>query len=90
MKLRSDLLLRCVSNEYIIVDPSQEMIDMSKVYMLNDTAAFIWKELDGSSFTLDTIVQLLLENYEVAENVALEDAKQLIDNFDSQGLIVHD
>ncbi len=87
MKLRTDLQLRKLGNDYIIIDPGQEMIDMSKVFTLNETAAFLWEELQGEEFTEETVSDILLENYEVNEDVAVKDAKKLIQTFIKGGLI---
>ena len=87
MKLRTDLQLRKLGNDYIIIDPGQEMIDMSKVFTLNETAAFLWEELQGKEFTEETVSQILLENYDVQEEIALNDAKKLIQTFVKGGLI---
>lgn len=88
MKLRSDISLRKVGNEYIIVEPSQGMVDLSKVFTLNETAAFLWGELKGKEFTDSDIVQLLLDNYEVEEAQAKTDASTLLQTFREQGLLV--
>lgn len=87
MKLRTDLQLRKLGNDYIIIDPGQEMIDMSKVFTLNETAAFLWEELQGKEFTEETVSDILLENYEVNVDVAVKDAKKLIQTFIKGGLI---
>lgn len=88
MKLRSDISLRKVGNEYIIVEPSQGMVDLSKVFTLNETAAFLWEELKGKEFTDSDLVQLLLNNYEVEEGQAKTDASILLHTFREQGLLV--
>ena len=88
MKLRSDISLRKVGNEYIIVEPSQGMVDLSKVFTLNETAAFLWNELKGQEFMDDDLVQLLLDNYEVDETQAQADASTLLQTFREQGLLV--
>lgn len=88
MKLRNDLTLRQLGDEYIIVDPSQDMVDMSKVFTLNESAAFIWNELQGLDFTVEDVVTLLLETYEVPIDIATTDAEKLLQNFEKQGLIL--
>ncbi len=87
MKLRNDLQLRKLGNDFIIIDPGQDMIDMSKVFTLNETAAFLWEELQGKEFPEETVSQILLENYDVQEEIALNDAKKLIQTFVKGGLI---
>lgn len=88
MKLRSDLTIRQLGDESIIVDPSQDMVDMTKVFTLNETAAFLWNQLQGQDFSVDNIVTILLENYDVTDKVARQDAQVMIDSFTKQGLLV--
>ena len=87
MKLRSDLMLRRLGHECIIVEPGQDTVDMSKVFTFNDTAVFIWERLQGREFTLETVVEMLLENYEVEEDVAKRDALALLQTFKEYGLL---
>ncbi|MDR6733867.1 PqqD family protein [Sphingobacterium sp. 2149] len=87
MKLRSDLILRTIGSDHLIVDPSQDMVDLSTVYTLNSSAAWLWEELKGKDFDTDTIVDLLLENYEVSKDQAASDAAVLLQDFQKQGLL---
>lgn len=88
MRLRSDLILRRLGHESIIVEPGQDMVDMSKVFTFNDTAVFIWERLQGREFTLETVVEMLLENYEVEEDIARRDALALLQTFKEHGLLM--
>ncbi|MGO3807851.1 MAG: PqqD family protein [Sphingobacterium sp.] len=87
MKLRSDITLRKVGNEYIIVEPAQGMVDLSKVFTLNETAAFLWEQLKDHDFSQSDVVQQLLDNYQVEEGQAQVDAAALIEHFREQGLL---
>jgi hypothetical protein len=87
MRLREDFQLRKLGDDFIIIDPGQEMVDMSKVFTLNETAAFLWEELLHKEFNESNIVELLIENYEVDENTAQADALKLISEFKKGGLI---
>lgn len=87
MKLRTDLILRTIGSDHLIVDPSQDMVDLSTVYTLNSSAAWLWEELKGKDFDTDTIVQLLVENYEVSKEQAQSDAAILLEDFQKQGLL---
>jgi len=87
MKLREDLTLRKIGNDYMIVDPGQDMVDMSKVYTLNETAAWLWGQLVGKDFNAETIVELLLEYYDVDKETASTDAQNLIEVFTKQGVL---
>lgn len=87
MKLRSDLVLRTIGSDHLIVDPSQDRIDLSTVYTLNSTAAWLWEELKGREFDHTTIVELLCDNYEVDQEQAQSDAEVLLADFERQGLL---
>lgn len=87
MKLRTDLVLRTIGSDHMIVDPSQDMVDLSTVYTLNDSAAWLWEQLKGIEFSSATVVDLLCENYDVTEAQAKTDAEILIQDFEKQGLL---
>lgn len=87
MKLRSDLVLRTIGSDHLIVDPSQDMVDLSTVYTLNSTAAWLWDELKEKEFDLASVVNLLCEHYEVRADQAESDAKMLLQDFEKQGLL---
>lgn len=87
MELRDDLVLRHVGEDYMIVDPSQDMVDMSTVFNLNDSAAWLWKELEGREFTKATMVDLLTQRYDVTAEQAEADVSKLIEIFEKHKLL---
>lgn len=87
MKLRDDLVLRHVGEDYMIVDPSQDMVDMSTVFNLNDSAAWLWKELEGREFTKVMMIDLLMERYEVDKEQAEVDVDKLVEIFEKYKLL---
>ena len=64
MRLNSNLILRQVGGEYMIVNPFSETMDMAQVYSLNETAAWLWKQLENKEFTVDEAGALLCNEYE--------------------------
>ncbi|MDM1295965.1 PqqD family protein [Sphingobacterium sp. N143] len=87
MKLRADLVLRTIGSDHLIVDPSQDMVDLSTVYTLNSSAAWLWEQLKDKEFDLGTVVELLCENYDVSGEQAQSDAEILLQDFEKQGLL---
>jgi len=87
MKLRQDLVLRKVGDDYIMVDPSQGMVDLSKVHTLNETAAWLWEQLIDKEINVGSIADLLCERYEVSQEKAADDAEALIQEFEKAGLL---
>lgn len=87
MRLREDLVLRHIGGDRVIVDPGQDMVDMSKVFTLNETAAWLWQELAGTDFELENVVNMLAERYDVSREVAQNDARQLLAIFREHQLV---
>lgn len=87
MRLKKELVLRQIGNDFIIVEPEQDQVDLSKVYTLNETAAWLWQQLRDRDFTQEVMVDLLLSEYDVSVGRANEDAVQLIEIFKKQGLL---
>ncbi len=87
MRLRSDLTLRKIGEEYMIVEPTKGMVDLSKVYSLNKTAAFLWNELQGREFSEGDVAEILIEEYGLSPRSAFIDGSKLIDKFKSENLV---
>ena len=62
-------------------------INMSSLISMNDTAAFLWKNVQGKDFTVEDLTKLLLDEYEVEESVAAKDCQNLIDEWKKLNLL---
>ncbi|MBP5374782.1 MAG: PqqD family protein [Bacteroidaceae bacterium] len=87
MKIKQGFELRNVCGENIIIAHGVENIDFTKVITLNESAAYIWKQVVGKDFNEQDIVQLLLDEYEVEASQAKEDVKQLLASWMEAGFI---
>lgn len=86
MKLNEALVLRQVGGEYMIVNPFTDTVDMTQVYSLNDTAAWLWQQLEGKDFTVQEVADLLCSEYEVDKETALADAEELCTQWKESGM----
>ncbi len=87
MKIKQGFELRNVCGENIIIAHGVENIDFTKVITLNESAAYIWKQVVGKDFNEQDMVQLLLDEYEVEASQAKEDVKQLLASWMEAGFI---
>ncbi|WP_028900071.1 PqqD family protein [Prevotella sp. HJM029] len=78
MRTKKDFNLRNVCGENIIVAEGEENIDFSDIISMNETSAYLWKQVQGKEFTPELLVELLMQEYDVAEGEALRDVEQLI------------
>lgn len=88
MKTRSDLHLRQLGSQFMIVDAASQQDAPTAVHTLNSTAADIWKFAEQNpGFSVDDITRFLTETYDVDAATALADASSLISQWTSQNLI---
>lgn len=86
MKLNNNLVLREVGGEYMIVNPFSDTVDMTQVYSLNESAAWLWQQMEGKEFTLADLVATLCEEYEIDEETATADLTELTQQWLAAGL----
>lgn len=87
MKIKDGFTLRTMLGENIVVGEGLSQVNFNKLITLNETAAFLWKEVQGKTFGKEDLVKLLLDNYEVEEERAAADVDKLIDTWIKEGLI---
>ena len=88
MKAKKGFNLRNVCGEQIIVAEGKENIDFSNIISMNESSAYLWKEIQQrDSFTPEDLAQLLLDQYEVDEDTALTDAKTLAEQWIKAGIV---
>lgn len=88
MKLNKDLILREVGGEYMIVNPFTDTVDMTQVYSLNETAAWLWKQMEDKEFTVTDLVAVLREEYEVDKQTATTDLTELCQQWLEAGIAI--
>lgn len=78
MRINDRMKVRDMMGEHIIIMQSTDNVDMTRVMALNETALFLFNELQGRDFEADDAVRLLTDNYEVADDVARRDVEKIL------------
>ena len=76
MKIKEGFILRSICGEYIVVGEGLAQVNFNKMLSLNESAAYLWKEVEGKEFTKEDLVKLLLDRYEVSEEQAAADVEK--------------
>ena len=87
MRTKKGFKLRTVCGENIIVGEGIENIDFSRIISLNESAAYLWNNVQDREFDASTLTELLQAEYEVDEETARRDAQALIEKWVSAGII---
>ncbi|MEZ7867198.1 MAG: PqqD family protein [Paludibacteraceae bacterium] len=78
-KLKSRFVARKVGNEVVVVPLVNNVAQMERLYTLNETAGFLWENLNETA-TVESLKTALLENFDVEDSVAEQDIQNFLEN----------
>ena len=86
MKIKKGFVLREMCGENIVTAEGLEHINFNKLISLNSTAAFLWNKVAEQEFTVDTMAQLLVDEYGIDMELATKDAGNLAESWIKAGI----
>lgn len=86
MKVKSDFVMHTVGGENIVVPVNERTKEFHGMIRLNCTGAFLWAKMNGD-FTIDELVQLLLEEYDVDIETAKKAVNEFVDKLVKENII---
>lgn len=86
MKLIEGFRLRDVMGQATVIGEGVGQVNFNKLVTLNESAAFLWKSVEGKEFTVDTLATLLKDNYGIDEELAALDAAAVASKWIEIGL----
>ena len=87
MRIIDGFKLREVCGESIVVPEGRALVNFNKMISLNETAAYLWKNVEGKDFDADTLKQFLLDAYDVDEERASRDAAAIAEKWVENGIV---
>lgn len=88
MKIKKGYTLRSLGKEFIlIVEGLEAEVDFSRMISLNESAAFLWKEVVDKDFDAEMMTSLLVDNYDINRETAQNDVTALLKSWSDAGII---
>jgi len=81
-KRREGIAAQVADGEAVLLD-----IESGEYFSLNPVGSRIWELCDGTRSTAE-IVSVICEEFDVAEDVATADAREILDELEQQKLVV--
>ena len=81
------MVTRKTGNEYVLVPVTNNIADMTSVYTLNETGAFIWELIDGKK-NVEELIKAVIDKYDIDRETATTDVFTFIDNM-SKYLVIN-
>lgn len=88
MRTKKGFRLRELGGDYILIGESVELVNFNKMITFNEVAAYLWKNVEGKDFDVNTLTDLLLSEYDVIEDIARQDAQATIEDWTEIGLLI--
>lgn len=88
MRLDTSLKLRRIGRHHMIVKAGDGRMDLTDVFTLNDTAAWLWNRIGTDSFTPETLAAWLCGEYDVDPGTALRDVESMLEEWRRYGLLL--
>ena len=77
MKIVEGFRLREVIGQAVVVGEGVNQVDFNKLITLNESAAYLWKSVEGKEFDAAMLAQLLIEKYGIDQELATKDAEAI-------------
>lgn len=87
MKFKEGYKVRNIAGESVVIMQGKLGADMTRVIALNNTSLLLWEKLQGVDFTEETVRDILLENFDVAEDIATRDAEAWVEKLRECNLV---
>lgn len=87
MRLKDGFVLREVCGETVIIGEGGQAVDFGRLLVLNDTAAWLWREACRmGEFTIDSLTDSLCKEYDVPADVARADVGAMVEELKTLGV----
>ena len=87
MKTIEGYELRSIGSQNLLVGVGADVAHSGVLRKMNESAAYLWKSVEGKDFTDDMLVDLLLAEYDVSREDATEAVKDLIKDWKAENII---
>ena len=78
-------MLKNIGNEYMIIPTSNNNVNFSKIFNINETGAFIFNSLkEGKS--KDEILELMAKEYNASKEILSKDIDEFINELKKRGI----
>ncbi len=87
MRIKDGFTLREIVGQHVVIGEGLSQVNFNKMIHMNDSAAYLWKSVEGKEFSVKDLTDLLLERYDVTEEKASADAAALAAKWIEAGIV---
>lgn len=87
MKFIEGFVLREIVGQSIVCGEGIKQFNFNKLLSLNESAAWLWKQLESKTFTTEDVAKLLEDEYQISAETAAADAESIVKQWVDAGVI---
>ena len=87
MKISKNYKIREIAGETIVVNQGTANVNMTRIISLNQTAKFLYEQLQDKEFELEDAAQLLVDAFGITKEVAMKDVAVWVDSLKKCGIV---
>lgn len=89
MQLRDNFTIKEIVGDYIVVPTGENYLDFGAVISINESGAFLWKQLQDNK-SIDELSSALAEEYGIEADVAKADVEEFVALLKEHNLIINE
>lgn len=89
MKLNKDLIMRKIAGEVVLIPTGKMAQQFNGMITMNPVAEFIWENIEKTE-NVNQLVDLIVNEFEVEREIALNDALGFVTMMIDNGFITND
>lgn len=79
MKIKSKYQICFIAGENVVIACGQKQTCLTRILSLNSNAVWLWQQLEGTDFSEDDVICLLLCRFDIDPSTAISDVRRWID-----------
>jgi len=87
MKIVDGFRLRDVMGQATVIGEGVNQVNFNKLITLNASAAFLWRQVEGKEFDVETLKDLLISEYGIDVQLAEKDAEAIAKKWVEAGIV---
>lgn len=86
MKIREGFVLREIAGTHVVVPIGQNVVELSLMMTLNESGAFLWKQLT-TDIEKNTLIEAFKATYDLEAELALRDVEDFLSILNEKNLM---
>lgn len=87
MHVKENFQLREIAGEWLVIAKGREALNFNATVLLNETGAFLWNLLTQGNQTQESLLESLLQEYEVDEARGRTDISNFINTLKTHNML---